>query len=61
MTIDASKRFNQAFKELPSPNQAQEQAVKTYYDPTSIPNQKETSPGQQTILDFYPKAPPNAT
>jgi class 3 adenylate cyclase len=55
MTIDASKRFNQAFKELPSPNEAQEKAVKMYYDPTFIPKQKETTPGQQSPLDFYPK------
>jgi class 3 adenylate cyclase len=56
MTIDASKRFNQAFKELPSPNPAQEQAVKTYYDPTFNPKQKETPPGQESTLDFYPKS-----
>jgi class 3 adenylate cyclase len=57
MTIDASKRFNQAFKELPRPTQEQEKALKTYYNTTFIAKQKETSHEQQTTPDFYPKTP----
>lgn len=57
MTIEASRRFTQGFNQLPSPNAAQEKALKTYYDTTFIRKQKETSPGTQTALDFYPKNP----
>ncbi|MFM9087744.1 MAG: HAMP domain-containing protein, partial [Cyanobium sp.] len=57
MTIEASKRFTQGFNQLPSPNAAQDKALKTYYDTTFIRKQKETSPGTETALDFYPKNP----
>lgn len=57
MTVDAAKRFIEAFNQLPDINEGQKKQLRAAYENNFIPKLKKSIPGEPSAATYFPASP----